>query len=351
MIKKKLFGKTSHGEEVYIYTLKNQNGMKVKISEYGGAIVKIIVPDRDGRFSDVVCGYDALCDYENAGGYQGALVGRVAGRIAKGKFTLDGKEYNLAINNGENSLHGGENGFSYKVWKSEAVDGENPSLVLKYTSADGEEGYPGKLDVTVTYTLDNENALSVHYEAVSDKNTIVNLTNHSYFNLGGFASGDILSDTLWLDADSYLTSDEGLIPFGIKKVDGTPFDFRTEKPIGRDIDADDPDLNAGKGYDLCMNMAGGETKEPVHRATLYNSETGREMKLFTNQPCVVLYAACCMDDPHRFKDGCPQIPRHAVCLETQKMPDSINHPDFTDVVLKAGDKYDYTTVYRFGVRK
>lgn len=351
MIKKKFFGNTSKGEEVYIYTLKNENGMKVKISEFGGAIVKLITPDRYGRFTDVVCGYDCLWDYENAEGYQGALVGRTAGRIGYGRFTLEGKEYQLSRNTGEHTLHGGNEGFSHKVWSSTPIDGAEPSLVLEYTSVDGEEGYPGTLKVRVTYTLTADNALSIHYEAVTDKTTIVNLTNHSYFNLAGFASGDIHSHKLRLDADTYVSSDEDLIPSKIVDVEGTPFDFRVEKEIGRDIDADDIDLKNGGGYDLCMNFVGGETAAPVHRATLSEERTGREMQVYTNYPCTIVYTGNVLGGDIRFKDGYPQIPRHAVCLEAQKMPDAINHSDFTDVVLRVGDKYDYTTVYKFTTRK
>lgn len=340
------------GREVSTYSMKNKNGMKVKITDFGGAVMQIKAPDKDGRFTDVVCGYSCLADYMNASGYQGALVGRTGNRICKGKFTLDGKEYSLYINNGENSLHGGKEGFSHKLWKATPVDGDEPRLVLEYTSPDMEEGYPGTLEVKVTYTLTSDNALSIHYEAVSDKKTIVNLTNHSYFNLGGFASGSIESHRLWMDADSYNPTDSSLIPTGeIKSTESTPFDFRKEKEIGRDIDADNPDLVYGNGYDINFNFAGGETKEPVHRATLFDPGSGREMLVFTNQPSVQLYTGNVMNGPHRFKGGYPQTPRHAVCLETQKMPDSINHPNFTNVILDAFEKYDYTTIYKFGVRK
>ncbi len=340
------------GREVSTYSMKNSSGMKVKLTDFGGTIMQIKSPDKDGRFTDVVCGYSCLEDYMNASGYQGALIGRVGNRICKGKFSLDGNEYSLYINNGENSLHGGRVGFSHKLWHAAPIDGDEPKLVLEYISPDMEEGYPGTLSAKVTYTLRADNALSIRYEAETDKKTIVNLTNHTYFNLGGFASGSIEAHTLWMDSDSYTPTNAGLIPTGeIKSVEGTPFDFRTEKMIGKDIDSDDPDLRYGKGYDMNFNFTGGETKEPVLRAILYDPESGREMYVITNQPGVQVYTGNVMDGPHRFKGGYPQTPRHAVAFETQKMPDSINHPNFTNVVLDVGEKYDYTTIYKFGVRK
>ncbi|MEE0969566.1 MAG: aldose epimerase family protein [Clostridia bacterium] len=349
---KKHFGYMDDGRVVSTYSLKNANGMKVKITDFGGAIMQIKTPDKEGRMTDVVCGFSSLEDYKHASGYHGALVGRVGNRICKGKFTLDGKEYSLYINNKENSLHGGKEGFSFKLWDAAPIDGEEPQLVLEYTSPDMEEGYPGTLSVKVTYTLTSDNALSIHYEATTDKKTIVNLTNHVYFNLGGFASGSIEGHRLWIDSDSYVPTDASLIPTGeIKKSEGTPFDFKTEKEIGRDIDADDPDIINGGGYDITFNFVGGETSEPVHRATLYDPESGRELFLITNQPGVQVYTGNFMNGPHRFKGGYPQRPRHGVALETQKMPDAINHPNFTSVVLDKGEKYDYTTTFKFGVRK
>lgn len=351
-ILKKHFGNMPDGSAVSTYSMRNEKGMKVKITDFGGTIMQIKVPDRDGRFTDVVCGFSCLEDYMSASGYQGALIGRVGNRIANGKFALDGKEYSLFTNNGKNSLHGGSIGFSHKLWKSTEVDGIEPMLILEYTSPDMEEGYPGTLKVKVTYKLTADNALSIRYEAETDKKTVVNLTNHTYFNLGGFASGSIEPHKLWIDADSYTPTDSGLIPTGeIKSVVGTPFDFNKEKPIGEDIDADDSDLKYGKGYDINFNFNGGETEEPIHRITLCDEESGREMYVITNQPCVQVYTGNAMNGKHRFKGGYPQTPRHAIALETQKMPDSINHPNFTNVILDVGEKYDYTTIYKFGIRK
>ena len=215
-VTKKFFGKLSDGREVYTYTLKNAAGMKVKLSEFGAAIVKLVTPDRNGTFTDVVCGYDSMYGYENGDGYQGAVVGRWGNRIAKGRFTLDGVEYQLSLNNGNNHLHGGAvDKISHKIWSVEILsDGEEPAVKFSYFSPDGEENYPGNLNISVTYTLTADNALALHYEATTDKKTVINLTNHSYFNLGGYASGSIHDHILWVDADSYLETDEELIPTG-----------------------------------------------------------------------------------------------------------------------------------------
>ncbi len=351
-IKRKFFGFTESGEEVYAYTLKNENGMKVKILTYGGALAKIKVPDKKGCFTDVIGGYDALDSYIHGDGYQGALIGRIGNRICEGKFTLEGKDYSLFINNGPNHLHGGEFGFNAKVWDATPVDGDEPELILHILSPDGDEGYPGNLDVTVTYKLNKMNGLSIRYEATTDKTTILNLTNHVYFNLGGYASGSIHPLELWLDADTYLPTDENLIPTGeLRSVEGTPFDFRTPKAMGRDIGADNEDLILAGGYDHCLNFVGGETKEPVKRAELYDPESGRVMTVYTNQPCVQLYSGNFLTNAEfPFKGGYKQAKQTLMCLETQHMPDSINHPNFTNCVLKPGEKYDYTTEYRFSVK-
>ena len=352
MIKKELFGVLADGKEVYAYTLSNQNGMEVKILSYGGALAQIKVPDRKGCFTDVIGGYDCLESYVGGDGYQGALIGRFGNRIAKGNFTLDGKEYNMFINNGVNHLHGGEFGFNAKVWDVTEVDGEEPALVMHIVSPDGEEGYPGNLDLTVTYTLSKQNGLSLRYVATTDKATILNLTNHTYFNLGGYASGSIHPLQLWLDADSYLPTDDTLIPTGeIRSVEGTPFDFRTMKEIGKDIGAENIDLKLAGGYDHCLNFVGGETKEPVKRGELYDPSTGRVMEMYTNQPCVQFYSGNFLtNEEFPFKGGYKQVPQTLLCLETQHMPDSINHENFTNCVLRPGEVYDYTTEYRFSVK-
>ncbi len=352
MITKHLFGTLDGGTDIYTYTMKNKNGMSVRVSEFGGALVEVRVPDRWGRMTDVIGGYDSLRDYVLGDGYQGALIGRVGNRIAKGKFNLDGKNYSLFINNGPNSLHGGKLGFSHKIWSVKPVDGDEPKLILTLTSPDGEESYPGTLTVTVTYALLASNALSIHYEATTDKKTIVNLTNHTYFNLGGYASGKVFDHVLQMDVDRYLPTDENLIPTGeLRSVDGTPFDFREPKTIGRDFDMENEDIKLAGGYDHCLCFAGGETKEPVLRVTAYEPNSGRMMQVFTNQPCVQFYTGNFLtNSEHPFKGGYPQNQQALFCLETQKMPDAINHSNFDNVVLNPGETYDYTTIYQFSVK-
>ena len=352
MIEKNLFGKLSDGRDVYAYTLKNKSGMSVKLLDFGGVIAELRVPDRNGNFCDVVGGYDNVSSYEFADGYQGALIGRFGNRINKGHFTLDGAEYSLFINNNDNHLHGGEFGFNSKIWEAEEIDGDEPTLKLHVISPDGEESYPGTLDVTVTYTLTAQNGLCIRYEAETDKATPINLTNHCYFNLNGYASGSIYSHELTMDADSFLPTDDRLIPTGeIRSVEGTPFDFRIAKSIGRDINTDCDEINFAGGYDHCLNFTGGETKLPAKRVELYAPESGRVMEVFTNQPCVQLYTGNFLtNEKFPFKGGYPQSKQTLLCLETQHMPDSINHKNFTDCVLRLGEKYDYTTEYRFSVK-
>lgn len=352
-IQKTRFGQLKDGTEIYAYTLNNPTGMTVKIISYGGAIVELKVPDKNGCFTDVVGGYDCLDSYVAADGYQGALIGRWGNRIGGGTFTLEGKKYTLACNdNGRNHLHGGLAGYNAKVWDVTERDGEEPSLELRLVSPDGEEGYSGTLSVTVTYTLTKQNGLVIHYRAETDQTTVLNLTNHTYFNLRGYASGSVRPLELWVDADTYLPTDEGLIPTGeLRSVEGTPFDFRTPKTMGRDMDADCRDLKLAGGYDHCLNFVGGETKEPIRRAELYDPESGRAMTVYTNQPCVQVYAGNFLTpDAYPFKGGFVKRPQALMCLETQKMPDSMNHAAFTDCVLKVGETYDYTTEYRFSVR-
>lgn len=352
-IEKKHYGVLSTGENVSSYTLRNRNGMRVTFIDYGAAVTELIVKDRDGRFSDVVAGYDSLIDYEFGDGYLGAVVGRVGNRIANGSFMLDGKKYTLYCNDGKNHLHGGKRGFSNKLWSVEMHDSDEPCLVMSYTSADGEEGYPGTLSVTVTYRLTNDDALSINYKAYTDKPTVLNLTNHSYFNLGGYASGSVLDHEITIDADTYLPTDETLIPTGeLKTVKGTPFDFTFPKKIGFELDtAKYHDLKLAGGYDHCMNFVGGETEKPVLRINVYDERSGRRMRVYTDQPCVQFYTANFLANPsHPLKGGYPQQRRHAFCLETQHMPDSINHKNFTDTVLRPGEIYDHTTVYKFDVK-
>ena len=353
-ITKKLFGALDNGTEIYSYELKNKYGIQIEILTLGATLRKIVTPDRYGNFDDVILGYDNLSDYLCADGYQGAIIGRVGNRICKGKFTLEGKEYSLFCNNNGNHLHGGKSGFDKKVWKVLAENnGDEPSVKLFIISVDGEEGYPGNLSVTVTYTLTNDNALSIRYEATTDKTTVINLTNHAYFNLASYASGKIYDHVLQIDADTYLPTNKDLIPTGeIKSVDGTPFDFRLPKKIGRDIRISNQDLVYAGGYDHCFNFIGGEATNPVKRITVKEENCGRVMEVYTNQTCVQFYSGNFLkNEKYPFKNGCKQSPQMAFCLETQHMPDAVNHNNFTDVTLKPEEKYDYTTIYKFSVEK
>ncbi len=348
-IEKKYFGSCPVGE-VDIYTLSVDSGMSVDIITLGGAIARLMVPDKEGRLADVVGGYDDLDSYYFGDGYQGALIGRVGNRIARGKFTLDGNEYSLFINNGPNSLHGGEFGFSHKIWDARTeLCSDGCVLDLTYVSPDGEENYPGTLTVNVRYKLTEDNALSISYRATTDKKTIVNLTNHTYFNLGGFNSGDILSHEMKMDADTYIPVDETLIPTGeIASVTGTPFDFNERKAIGRDFDLSNEQMKIAGGYDHCLNFRAATEPMAEPRISVIDPLSGREMLVYTDAPCVQFYSANFLNnEKYPFKGGYPQQLQHAFCLETQKMPDSINHAGFTDVTLAPGEVYETKTIYKF----
>lgn len=352
-IEKRLFG-VHEGKDVYIYTLTNDNGISTSIITFGGAIRNILVPDKDGKLSDVVCGFDGLESYVNEGAsYQGALIGRVGNRIANGRFTLDGEEYQLYLNNGKCSLHGGKVGFSHKVWDSEAhVEDDGCVLDLYYTSPDGEENYPGTLKLHVTYKLTADNALSITYRAETDKKTIINLTNHSYFNLGGYASGKIFDHEMWMDVDSFVVTDEGLIPTGeIKSVEGTPFDFRTAKTIGRDFDLSFEPMALAGGYDHNLNFVKRDDPMAQPRVKVSDPKSGRVMEVYTTEPCVQFYSGNFMNNiDYPFKGGYPQAIQNAFCLETQRMPDSINHDNFTDCTLDVGEKFESTTIFKFSAK-
>ncbi len=347
---KELFGHLADGREVFGFTIKNTNGLRAKILTFGGRLCELFVPDRNGVLADVIGGYDELSFYEHQGDDQGALIGRVGNRIARGKFSLDGKEYTLECNNGENHLHGGFDGFQKKLW--EVVAECDNSLTLRLFSPDGEEGYPSDLTVEVTYLLTEENGLRISYRAESDRATPLNLTNHAYFNLGGYDAGEIRPLRLWLDADTYLPTDAGLIPTGeIRSVSGTPFDFRVPKSICEGIDLPDDDLLTAGGYDHCLNFTGGATEVPVLRGELYDPASGRVMEIYTDAPSVQLYSGNFLGDGTRpFKGGVEQRKQSLLCLETQRMPDSVNHPHFTDTVLREGEVFVSTTEYRFSVR-
>ena len=346
-------GTLSDGRAVTGYWLKNSAGMRVLISDLGGTIWQLHAPDRNGDFADVVCGYDDPRALEVSEGYLGALIGRFGNRIGGATFDSEGEHYTLYANNNGNHLHGGKVGFDRRFWEVTPVDGEEPSLRLSLVSPDGEEGYPGTVGVTVTYTLKSDNALVLHYEATTDKTTPINLTNHAYFNLAGYASGTILDHVLRLDADSYLQTDEQLIPTGtLTSVEGTPFDFRAPKQIGLEFWPDERsrDMQMAGGYDHCFNFIGGEATDgsvPL-RGYLEHEPSGRRMELYTNLPCVQFYSGnFLVDDGNPLKGGVTKKTQMALCLETQKMPDSVHHKHFTDVMLRPGEKYDYTTIYRF----
>lgn len=334
------------GGEVYIYDIESGD-IKLSVMEFGAAVVSLYVPDRDGYFRDVVCGYDSLKSYIESDGYQGAVVGRYANRISKGRFTLDGKQYVLCKNDGDNHLHGGRVGFSHNVWRSELI-GEN-CVRFSYLSPDGEEGYPGNLSVSVEYTVCDGKVI-LTYRAQSDKNTVLNLTNHTYFNLSGYDSGKIFDHELYISANCYLPTDDGLIPTGeIRSVANTPFDFRAPKTIGRDFDLSQYDLKTAGGYDHCFVFENTDFNEP--KIEVYDKKSGRTMRAYTDLPCVQLYTGNFLTNKNcPFKNGYMQTPQSAFCLETQIMPDSMNHESFTNPVLKAGETYVKKTVFEFFVR-
>jgi aldose 1-epimerase len=347
-IEKSDFGKTPDGTAVDLYTLTNRKGLTAKIITYGGIVTELHVPDRNGKFGDVVLGFDKLEGYLAGHPYFGAIVGRVANRIAKGKFTLDGKEYTVATNNGPNALHGGIKGFDKFVWKAEPLEApDGMALKLSYVSRDGEEGYPGTLSTTVYYILKDSNELKINYQATTDKPTIVNLTNHSYFNLAGPASGNILDHELMLAADEYTPTDDTLIPTGeTRTVRGTPLDFTTPKTIGSRI-GEIPAHIGGYDHNFALRGAG---KKLELAARAYDPKSGRVMEMLTTEPGVQLYTGNFLDGKLKGKGGVAYQKYQAFCLEAQHYPDSVNHPNFPSVILRPGQQYKQTTVYKFSVK-
>ncbi len=342
------FGKTPEGEAVQIYTLTNAQGMEARITNYGGILVSLKTPDRNGALADVVLGHDTLDGYFENSPYFGALIGRYGNRIAKGQFTLEGKTYTLAKNNGPNSLHGGLKGFDKALWTAEPLNSaDGPALSLSYVSADGEEGYPGTLHAKVVYTLTNDNVLRLDYEATTDKTTIVNLTNHSYFNLKDAGATPALDHVLTINADNYTPVDATLIPTGeIAPVEGTPFDFRKPTAIGARIDDDNEQLKLGGGYDHNFVLNGGP-QDLALAATVSEPTTGRHMEVWTTQPGVQFYSANFLDGTISGKGGVAYQKHAALCLETQHFPDSPNQHQFPSTVLQPGQTYKTTTEYRF----
>ena len=348
------FGKTADGKPVDLYLLKNKNGVEVAITTYGGAVVSLKVPDRNGKLGDVVLGYDSLEGYENDKAYFGAIVGRYANRIAHAQFTLDGKTYTLAKNNGENSLHGGIKGFNKKVWTAKAIPGkDDQSLELSYISKDGEEGFPGNLKVTVTYMLMDSNKLRIEYSATTDKKTVVNLTNHSYFNLAGPGSGDILGHVLQIEADKFTPVDSSLIPTGeLRDVAGTPFDFRKLTAMGARIDSDNEQIKLGGGYDHNFVLRSWEKPSgETPAARVVEPKSGRVLEVWTTLPGMQLYTGNFLDGTAKGKGGIAYTRRSAFCLETQYYPDSPNQPKFPSPVLPTGERYHAMTIYKFSTEK
>lgn len=346
------FGQMPDGRAVEVFTLANASGMRVRAIDYGGIILSLEVPDRDGQVTDVALGYEHLEGYLEETPYFGAIIGRYGNRIAGGAFTLEGETYTLAVNNGPNHLHGGLVGFDKVIWDAEPFENDTGAgVIFTYTSADGEEGYPGTLTTRVTYTLTDRNELIFDYHATTDKATPVNLTQHTYFNLAGDGSGDILGHELTLRAESYTPVDATLIPTGeIAPVAGTPFDFTTGKPIGAEIDADDEQLRYGGGYDHNF-VVDRRQCGLVHAAQVYEPTSGRVMDVHTTELGVQFYTGNFLDGSITGKSGHVYEHRNGFCLETQHYPDSPNQPEFPTTILLPGEEYTSQTVYAFSVRE
>lgn len=351
-IDKAAYGQLPDGQTADLYTLHNESGMTVSITNYGGIVVSLTTPDRNGKFEDVTLGMDSLAGYVKGTPYFGALVGRYGNRIAKGKFTLDGKPYTLVTNNFGNHLHGGTVGFDKVLWTATPVEGDEPALKLTYTSKDGEEGYPGNLSVEVTYTLLKDNALKIDYQATTDKPTVVNLTNHTYFNLTGGAKRDILDHVVTLYADKFIPIDKTLIPTGkLQPVAGTPFDFTKPTVVGTRInDSTDTQIKFGGGYDhgWVLNGSGDSLKLA---ATVYEPTSGRVMEVRTTQPAIQFYTGNFLDGTLTGREGIAYKKRFALCLETEHYPDSPNQPSFPTTTLRPGETYKTTTIYQFSSKK
>lgn len=359
MVEKKLtiskseFGKTKDGSTVEQYTLKNANGVEVNIITYGGRITSLKVPNKDGKLENVVLGHDTMDGYlRDENPFFGALIGRFGNRIAKGKFTLNGNEYTLATNDGCNHLHGGVNGFDRVIWTAESMEGtENSSLKLTYLSKDVEEGYPGNLNVTVVYTLTKDATLEVSYKATTDKATVVNLTQHAYFNLTGDFSKTILDHDVAIAADTYLPVDETLIPTGeIRNVQNTPFDFTLAKQIAKEINADNEQLKRGQGYDHCW-VLNGDKGTLSFAASAYDETSGRFMEIYSEEPAIQFYTGNFLDGTLPMPNGGTYAHRTGFCLETQHYPDSPNQKKFPSTVLEPGETYITKTVFKFSIKK
>ncbi len=341
------FGGTIDNKKVSLYTISNNKGMHAQLTNYGARVASLIVPDKEGNPVDVVIGMSSVEDYKNSTeAYFGATIGRYGNRLAQGKFTLNGQEYSVPLNNGENALHGGIKGFQDVVW--EVVSADENSIVFSYLSPDMEEGFPGNLDVKVRYTLTDDNELKIDYEATTDKTTVINLTNHAFFNLNGEGSGDILNHRLQIYADRFIPVNESLIPTGeLAPVEGTPFDFQQPKTIGQDIETENQQLEYGRGYDHTYVLSGKEGNGMTHAATAWGNQSGIVMDVYTEEPGMQLYSGNFMEGKNEMKTGSTDDFRTAFCLETQHFPDSPNQPDFPSTVLEPGDTYSTSTTYQF----
>ncbi len=352
-------GKSPAGEPLYVYTLRNANGCEAKITNYGGTVMSLTMPDRQGHLADVVLGFDAPAGYFSpaylkSSPFFGALIGRYGNRIAKGRFSLDGKAYQLPINNAPNTLHGGPKGFDKRIWTVHELDTANgPALKLTYVSQAGEENFPGKCSVTAVYTLTDHNELKLEFAATTDQDTVINLTHHSYFNLHGGGSGTILDHVLTLPASRFLPIDKTSIPLGKPaEVKGTPFDFTQPTAIGARIGADDTQLKNGKGYDHCFVLDGYQPGGRLHLAAhVADPGSGRVLDLLTTEPAVQFYTGNFLDGTLTGKGGRVYHKHAAFCLEPEHYPDSPNHPDYPSTVLKAGEAFHSAMIYRFSVEK
>jgi aldose 1-epimerase len=341
------FQKEIDGKRTNLYILKNKNNMQAAFTNYGGRLVSLLVPDSAGKLVDVVVGFDSIDGYaQSTEPYFGATIGRYGNRIAKGKFTLDGKPYTLATNNGQNSLHGGKKGYQYVVWDAKQTN--DHTLELSYLSKDMEEGYPGNLNVKVTYSLTDDNELKMDYEATTDKRTVVNLTNHAFFNLNGEGSGSILNHVLQIYADQFTPVDTTLIPLGTNiPVQNTPFDFNTPTTIGKRIDAVNEQITAGKGYDHNYVLKGTKGLGMTHAATVKGDKSNIVMDVYTQEPGLQFYSGNFMQSKNKFKGGTTDDFRSAFCLETQHYPDSPNQPSFPSTILDPGKVYKTSSIYKF----
>jgi aldose 1-epimerase len=351
-VEKESFGKTKDGTEVFLYTLKNKSGMEAQITNFGGIVVSLKAPDRNGKIDDVVLGFDKLADYEAPDPYFGAIIGRYANRIANGRFTLEGKQYQVSVNEPPNMLHGGKVGFDKKVWQ--VIEDGSPRdqrLHLHYLSKDGEEGFPGNLSVDVIYTLNDKNELRIDYAATTDKPTVLNLTNHNYYNLKGQGDGEIVDHVVQINASKFTVVDKNLIPTGaLRSVAGTPFDFRKPEKISARIGDDNEQLKLGLGYDNNFVIDNGG-KSLTLAARVHEPTTGRILEVLTTEPGVQFYTGNHMEGEMAGKAGKMYKFRYGLCLETQHYPDSPNHPAFPTTELKPGQKFHSTSVYRFSTDK